>query len=972
MSPKFTIDTVLISGYRFRNLSFLVLSPIFVFVESPILMTKRLITLLIFILLHSFGYSQTWKRVGGRGNQLTGISWATEETGYVSGNQVILKTIDGGLSWVEQEAPTKTKMWAVDFFDENLGLMVGEMGEIFRTSNGGTSWQLINAGTDKTLRSVKFLTQTRAYAVGDGGEVYRSTNSGQSWAKQSVGTTVDLKRLFFANQDTGYVAMADGKVVRTINSGNNWTIQNTGQINPINDIYFSTGTTGFAVGQSGTIIKTTDAGTTWNLVTSGTERNLTAMSFNRTNPNIGVVLGENGTVLRTTNGGTTFDGINIANIQTYFAASFRKTSNIIFGVGTNGTIISSANSGTNWTIRQTGLDVNYKATQFRTATLGYIVGDRGLFLVTTNGGTALINRSRPVSGAFHDLAFTTNSFGFIVGDNGVALRTANSGANWTSLNPPFANTTIFGLHFFTSAIGFAVGEDGFMGKTTDSGVTWEKISVAATSERLRELVFFDNLAGIVIGQNGFLARTEDGLQWQKVAVPTSENLVDLDTLDSNSAVAVGNKGTILKTVNRGVTWSKINLSETKNLTAVDFLDESIGFVAGEKGLMMMTRDGGLTWSIMPTGTYQDFSGISFGNLSSGFAVGENGSLFNYSCQVPEMPTVIFGENNICISQQVYQVQNTDVDAAFEWRVDGGSILEGQGTSRIVVRWDTPGRNAVLVRGQNNCGNGGTKGLEVLVSTTPKNITEIQGEGVVCIEGLVAYGVNDVPGTIFIWELTGGKVTGGQGTSKVMIQWTDGGQKELKIKSTNPCGEGTFFSKSIQVIAPPSQTSVINGPERVGLTEEEYEVANIPEVNFQWQISNNAGKIIAGEGTNRITVLWEKQGDFKVSVRAMNSCNSGPETSLDVNVNFITSIGSEPSNAKTNVYPNPSQGDVWVSFAGVNGVNLIKIADIMGKEIQETKPEIGVDKIVFRALPRGLYIITVRSREKEYKHKLLVR
>jgi hypothetical protein len=64
--------------------------------------------------------------------------------------------------------------------------------------------------------------------------------------------------------------------------------------------------------------------------------------------------------------------------------------------------------------------------------------------------------------------------------------------------------------------------------------------------------------------------------------------------------------------------------------------------------------------------------------------------------------------------------------------------------------------------------------------------------------------------------------------------------------------------------------------------------------------------------------------------------------------------------------------VWVSFAGVNGVNLIKIADIMGKEIQETKPEIGVDKIVFRALPRGIYIITVRSREKEYKHKLLVR
>jgi photosystem II stability/assembly factor-like uncharacterized protein len=443
-------------------------------------------------------------------------------------------------------------------------------------------------------------------------------------------------------------------------------------------------------------------------------------------------------------------------------------------------------------------------------------------LVTTNGGTSLTNRSRPVSGAFRDLAFTTNAFGYIAGDNGVALRTSNSGANWTSLNPGF-DKTIHGLFFLNNANGYAVGENGFMAKTTDSGVTWEKISVSGTNENLLELRFFDNLVGLVIGKNGFLARTEDAAQWQIVTVPTSEDLIELDTLDSNTAVAVGNNGTIIKTSDRGITWSKINLPETRNLTAVDFLDESIGFVAGEKGLMMMTRDGGLTWTELPTGTFQDFTGVSFGTLSSGFAVGENGTLFNYSCQVPETPTVIFGEKNICISQQVYQVQNTDVDAVFEWRVDGGTILDGQGTSRITVRWDAPGRNAVLVRGTNNCGNGGTIGLEVLVSTTPKNLTEIVGEGVVCLENIEEYQINDVPGTVFIWELTGGLITEGQGTPIVKVQWTGAGQRELKVKPTNPCGEGTFFAKAIQVISPPDQTSEITGPDRVGLTEEVYEV-----------------------------------------------------------------------------------------------------------------------------------------------------
>jgi hypothetical protein len=105
---------------------------------------------------------------------------------------------------------------------------------------------------------------------------------------------------------------------------------------------------------------------------------------------------------------------------------------------------------------------------------------------------------------------------------------------------------------------------------------------------------------------------------------------------------------------------------------------------------------------------------------------------------------------------------------------------------------------------------------------------------------------------------------------------------------------------------------------------------------------------------------------------MNSCNSGPGSSLAVNVNFITSIGPEVSNAKTNVYPNPSQGDVWVSIDGIQGVSLIKITDIFGKEIQETRPEAGVKTVFINGLPKGLYFVLIRSREKEYKHKLLVR
>ena len=166
-------------------------------------MRKIYVLAILLFFVYSLSFAQTWRRVGGWGNDFTGVSWVNDEVGYISGDQVILKTVDGGLSWSEQEAPTKNKMNGIDFFNENVGLIVGENGEVYRTTNSGESWNLISINTSRSLKKVKFLNQNRAYIVGDGGELYRSTNGGQSWARQNVGTTADLTGLTFVNIDTG-------------------------------------------------------------------------------------------------------------------------------------------------------------------------------------------------------------------------------------------------------------------------------------------------------------------------------------------------------------------------------------------------------------------------------------------------------------------------------------------------------------------------------------------------------------------------------------------------------------------------------------------------------------------------------------------------------------------------------------------------------------------------------------------------
>lgn len=928
------------------------------------------LAILLFSYSVSFG-QQSWKRLGGWGNSFTGISWVTDELGFIAGPQIILKTIDGGLSWVEQEPPTKTQMNGIDFFDENLGLIVGENGEIYRTTNGGAQWSLIQIATNARLKSVAFLNQNRVYAVGDNGDVYRSTNGGLSWVRQNIGINANLNNLFFHSQDTGYIAASNGQVARTFNGGNNWTLLSTAQTDAINDIHFISGTVGYAVGNRGVVLKTENAGQQWTRLNSGTERDLLSVSFSRLNPNQGVITGRNATIIRTINGGLTLDGINVNNAENYVDVKFRGNTSVVFAVGTNGFVISSINAGNSWTLRLSGRDVDYTGVKFRTDNLGYIIGTNGRFFVTSNGGNTLVDRSRPLSVTFKDIDFPSNNFGYISGDAGTVLRTSNSGANWSSLNLDNSRS-INGLFFYANTIGYAVGDRGYIVRTVDSGLTWQKLSESNTTVDLVDYGGFGFLVGIVIGKGGFIARSFELSDWEQIPSSTTEDLNAIKVMDDTTGIVVGNRGTILKTIDEGKTWKKINVPFTQNLTGVDFLDEQVGFISGERGLILRTRDSGETWEQMETGTFQNFTGISFGNLSKGYAVGEKGTFFDYDCQVPATPTVIFGEDRICLSQQVYTIQETaGIDEEFEWRIDGGTIMEGQGSNRIVVRWDSPGRNAVLVRAKNECGNGATRGLEVIVSTTPQTIPDIAGEGVVCLNTMGIYELDNIPGSTYIWTVTGGLIMLGQGTNQVVVQWTSMNQQTLTVTPENPCGRGQTFSKTIRVLQPPAQTSVITGPDIVAFTEEIYEVQAVPNINYQWRVTSNGGRVVAGQGTNRATIRWEREGNFEVVVAGMNECEMGPERSFPVMVNLITSIGRETIGGGIKVYPNPSPGQVNIDLADVSDVRKITFVNALGQISREIAPAAETSLMRVEELPRGMYTILIQTREQTFSRKLIV-
>ena len=129
--------------------------------------------------------------------------------GYAVGVKgTIIKTTDGGNTWQLQSSGSDQDFHAVDMFDTNRAIAVGN-GIAYNTVNGGASWQpvtsaLIQTGT--VLNDVAFRTSGEAYAVGDN-DVFLNINitaNGNTTVSNTFSVSGNLKAITFVDNKVGY------------------------------------------------------------------------------------------------------------------------------------------------------------------------------------------------------------------------------------------------------------------------------------------------------------------------------------------------------------------------------------------------------------------------------------------------------------------------------------------------------------------------------------------------------------------------------------------------------------------------------------------------------------------------------------------------------------------------------------------------------------------------------------------------
>lgn len=128
-------------------------------------------------------YSET---VNSRGiNKLMRISLLDDGQGFVVGQwNMIMETRDSGKTWSRVTPSKDVNLYGIEAVDENLVFGVGEYGNILRgtrTGEGNWDWETLQSPVKRSLKAVEFRNDQTGVIVGLQGTVLRTTDGGASW-----------------------------------------------------------------------------------------------------------------------------------------------------------------------------------------------------------------------------------------------------------------------------------------------------------------------------------------------------------------------------------------------------------------------------------------------------------------------------------------------------------------------------------------------------------------------------------------------------------------------------------------------------------------------------------------------------------------------------------------------------------------------------------------------------------------------
>jgi len=643
-------------------------------------MKNRLLPSLIFfyiLLLPSDIFPQSqwyWSNPLPQGNQLNSLCFIDNNTAYSVGlGGSLIKTLDAGENWRVVKFNNCVELRTVNFINSNTGFIVTANNALFKTINAGQNWDSI---TSFSLRNSKVLFRNNNLGIlfGDTNVIYRTTNGGISWFFSGSATdsrsvisdacflndnSIKCSGYFFSN---GYPYPSSyGFLLSSSNAGQNWNYTQifSSYVQTVRSICFVDENTGYATGSGSYFAKSTNGGINWYNNPLGNGCGFIKIKF--INSLTGYLVGSDDStyVMKTIDGGISWSthkpNIHLNDVHVI-------NENTLVGVGNNGDILKSNNSGTNWINKKSSAVSNRLNCVYAVSdNIIYAGGTGGVIIKSSDGGRSWHNQQTGITNFLTSIYFRDSLNGAATSPLYI-IHTSNGGNNWSvQYNSPKYMESIY---FLDNNTGFACGRERTFLKTTNGGVNWNTAYFDTTSLHItnfKKILFVNQQTGFLMAQNWsgltsptIFKTTNRGGNWSRAF--GSINGMDLFFLNENTGYSVGYSGEIFKTTNGGVNWSATPFQTNSVLNSVTFINNLTGFIGGYiNAIFLKTTNSGLNWVQEQTGLSSDegIYGLTSFN-GQAFYVGDNGKVKT----TKEINNVFVNAENNIIPVNFYLYQNS--------------------------------------------------------------------------------------------------------------------------------------------------------------------------------------------------------------------------------------------------------------------------------------------------------------------------
>ena len=485
----------------------------------------------------------TWEFISSFSPKYATTIWFVNElTGFAGGYFYLLKTIDGGLTWLEDTSIFSP--YSIFFLNENTGF-IGSTNRINKTTDGGVTW------TYKGIPSYEF-NPTKIFAY-------------------------DINNIYAVG--TGYGIMGDPIPVyyHSANGGNTWNGKSFEK--NITDVYFSSPQNGFIC--SGRILKTSNRGVDWDSTDFWANQ---FEFFNNHSWGAGIntiSFSEDGWLSSTAQIKSIFSG--------FLWDGFAADTNTVFACGSYKTILGTTDGGKIWTKYFSSYENDYlNGITIRENEI-WTVGQHGMVIFSKDNGISWTEKT--IDGNWlSDITFLSNGAGYIVGSYGnigAIFTSLDNGENWDLMETFPDLVTIDKIKFARDDLGWATCSNNKILRSTTFGRSWEVV--------IDSIYFPDNISvsgdtAWITYNNKILRTTNAGSSWESFKVFDYSAIIfsgcDVDFINSKVGYVSTYDSRVFKTTDGGETWQLENYPKGLSNFAMDFVTEEVGWVFGYPGIVL--------------------------------------------------------------------------------------------------------------------------------------------------------------------------------------------------------------------------------------------------------------------------------------------------------------------------------------------------------------------------------------------------